>query len=720
VDYGKYLHCAGNLDTEYTRLIARSGPLAFTACFVQSGTGIQVIDINPKDPSGPQVLSTLPLGTSNMASCIAASGRYAFVVEGHGYCQGGDLIIIDAADPGHPQIVGGLPIPGDASDIAICGTCAIVAEACLFDGVQIVDFSVPSSPQVLAQVTTGGSADGVAVSGSYLYISVHDWHYPYPSSLAVVDISDPRNPWTVSNVSMNVSGQVIVSGHYAFVNGLQVIDIIDPRNPRVVGGIEANGPYMSLSGTRLCQSGNGQFQVIDVSDPPNPRLLGRIDAGVGGANVADGSRAYVTHGDVMIVDMDNPNNPPELGRVEVPGIGFPLAASGDYAFSAGLEGLKVIDFSDPASPYLVTEVITPQRPASLSLAGSLAYIAAYNPLHWGPPGSLSVIDLGDPRNPLLIGGLDMTMECGGIVVDGTHAYVLGRTDSAYRLSVVDIQDPHVPWIAGDLDFSDVTYGLAVSGDYAYVTVRTVDYPYVYGLRIVRISDPGHPMVVAAIDSVFGYSAFIRGNNLYLVSGGLSVFDISDPVHPQLIGTLDTPGEMGTPAMAFDEPYAYWSKRTCFHVIDLADPRSPRLIGSEAGGGGGIATSGNLVLSVTDASFRVNPAQCDRDFAIHRSALRETGPMELASTLRLYAVPNPTSGLTAVRFALKEPGPVQAGIHDPTGRLVCRLYNGNLGIGWHDLRWNGLDETGRPVPQGSYFVRVWLPGEARSAPITLIR
>ena len=90
VDYGKYLHCAGNLDTEYTRLIARSGPLAFTACFVQSGTGIQVIDINPKDPSGPQVLSTLPLGTSNMASCIAASGRYAFVVEGHGYCQGGD------------------------------------------------------------------------------------------------------------------------------------------------------------------------------------------------------------------------------------------------------------------------------------------------------------------------------------------------------------------------------------------------------------------------------------------------------------------------------------------------------------------------------------------------------------------------------------------------------------------------------------------------------
>lgn len=70
----------------------------------------------------------------------------------------------------------------------------------------------------------------------------------------------------------------------------------------------------------------------------------------------------------------------------------------------------------------------------------------------------------------------------------------------------------------------------------------------------------------------------------------------------------------------------------------------------------------------------------------------------------FASPNPFNPETAVNFTLKNAGPVTVRIYSLEGRLVKTLVNEMASAGSHEVRWNGTDNTGRPVPSGMYFVK----------------
>ena len=40
-------------------------------------------------------------------------------------------------------------------------------------------------------------------------------------------------------------------------------------------------------------------------------------------------------------------------------------------------------------------------------------------------------------------------------------------------------------------------------------------------------------------------------------------------------------------------------------------------------------------------------------------------------------------------------------------------------GWHEVVWDGLDDAGRRVPSGSYWVRLWTPGEERTVRVVRV-
>jgi hypothetical protein len=85
-----------------------------------------------------------------------------------------------------------------------------------------------------------------------------------------------------------------------------------------------------------------------------------------------------------------------------------------------------------------------------------------------------------------------------------------------------------------------------------------------------------------------------------------------------------------------------------------------------------------------------------------------------------ARPNPFRGVTAVEFSLGVPGEVRLTVHDASGRRVRTLADGQRAAGTGRVEWDGLDDAGRRVAAGVYFVNLEAAGTSRSAKMTVLR
>jgi hypothetical protein len=68
-------------------------------------------------------------------------------------------------------------------------------------------------------------------------------------------------------------------------------------------------------------------------------------------------------------------------------------------------------------------------------------------------------------------------------------------------------------------------------------------------------------------------------------------------------------------------------------------------------------------------------------------------------------PNPFNPTTAIRFALKETGPVNLAVYNSLGQKVRILADGPRSAGMHTVMWDGRDDAGRAVSSGVYFARM---------------
>jgi hypothetical protein len=104
------------------------------------------------------------LDTPGEALDISITGSYALVADGPSGLQ-----VMDISDPLNTRIVGNVQTPGSARCLAISGVYAYVGN--LESGLQVIDVSVPEAPQIVGSVMTPEEALGVATQGSYAYVA---------------------------------------------------------------------------------------------------------------------------------------------------------------------------------------------------------------------------------------------------------------------------------------------------------------------------------------------------------------------------------------------------------------------------------------------------------------------------------------------------------------------------------------------------------------------
>lgn len=91
-----------------------------------------------------------------------------------------------------------------------------------------------------------------------------------------------------------------------------------------------------------------------------------------------------------------------------------------------------------------------------------------------------------------------------------------------------------------------------------------------------------------------------------------------------------------------------------------------------------------------------------------------------SLVSVYASPNPFNPETTIRYELKNGGLTSVRIYSLNGRLIRTLHDGYADAGIHEVRWNGMDNAGRAVPTGVYFVSARSAGTRAVGKLSLLR
>jgi hypothetical protein len=83
-------------------------------------------------------------------------------------------------------------------------------------------------------------------------------------------------------------------------------------------------------------------------------------------------------------------------------------------------------------------------------------------------------------------------------------------------------------------------------------------------------------------------------------------------------------------------------------------------------------------------------------------------------------PNPFTSNTRIRFYLPEPQPVSLSVYDPTGRRVRGLVENEIGSGWHDIAWDGMNDGGARAAAGVYFCQLKANGYKKAIIMQMVR
>lgn len=184
----------GGVETDWANNAVMSGSFAYAATI----HGLAVIDAS--DPAHPAIVSTIPTTASvygittsgeylymttwdtlhvidvstpaapvEVAQLNGAGGREVVVRDGIACMAGeGGIVCADVTDPSAPRLLGGIPLPGGSTDIALTGSCAYVANDY---SLHVVDIDDPVAPRCIGGMSFADYVWGVGAGEGLVLVA---------------------------------------------------------------------------------------------------------------------------------------------------------------------------------------------------------------------------------------------------------------------------------------------------------------------------------------------------------------------------------------------------------------------------------------------------------------------------------------------------------------------------------------------------------------------
>jgi len=123
---------------------------------------------------------------------------------------------------------------------------------------------------------------------------------------------------------------------------------------------------------------------------------------------------------------------------------------------------------------------------------------------------LRIINISNPSSPFEVGFYDTPGLAHGVAISSNYAYV---ADGSSGLRIINVSNPSLPFEVGFCGTADSVYNVAVSGDFAYLA------NFGAGLRIINVSNPSSPQLVGYYNTPgTAYGVAVVGNLVYVAAG----------------------------------------------------------------------------------------------------------------------------------------------------------------------------------------------------------
>jgi hypothetical protein len=258
---------------------------------------------------------------------------------------------------------------------------------------------------------------------------------------------------------------------------------------------------------------------------------------------------------------------------------------GDCAYIPTRSGarLSVYDISDPHHPRLASSFTDLEltEPIGVAKHGNILYLVSWHNC------KLLILDATKPTalrkiSSLTIGKADPDPhdpdELRKVFYQDGYAYLTHSAEG--RLYIVNVADPKAPVITGSVATGDGAFAVLVKGDYAYVGGCFAG----ASLKVIDVSDKAKPVVVKTLsspkyDCTASYA--MRGNELYAIyysTNSFVIFDIADPPNSSQKSILTNPALNHPNRLALTGNTAYVASAGggALVQVDITDSSHPTL------------------------------------------------------------------------------------------------------------------------------------------------
>lgn len=398
-------------------------------------------------------------------------------------------------------------------------------------GVEIYSLQDPAHPVLEGWFPTAGLANGVAVNYPFVYVG--DVY-----GFSIWDVSDIGNPVIRSSLRSDQAfgyqerlyyrdGLVYIA---AYSKGLQVVDVRDPDHPVLAGQAKGDAYAWDLALT------DEAVYIMDFFS-------------------------------MAIMDIRRPGFPVKRKTMNTM-FAHGAAVRDDYLFLGYVDGLRIMDISDPFNPVDISDMgpTGDGTAQSVSLSGDYAFV--------GHGNYIEVYDISTIHKPLQIAYFYPPGNPRKLVAHNGYLYTV-LDDSGFL--VTNISDPYAP--VQEVHMNTGVAGTRLDAVYHDQTLYLVDWSR--GLVIYDTSQPGN-LVELCTFPVPGSvrECVIQDQTAYLVGQGeILIVDVSDREHPVLLGDYQTSGRPYTISVDTDLQRIYLCDLYGFFILDISNPADIRRIGA---------------------------------------------------------------------------------------------------------------------------------------------